>query len=266
VALLETRGLTVSYGGLHANESIDLDVEDGKLVGLIGPNGSGKTTFIDAITGFTHISDGTVTFDGVDLAGKTPDRRAHLGLSRTFQSLELFEDLTVRDNLLAAAERPRWHSFIGDIVRPRHNERAYYEQVDRALSALRLTTLAAAFPTELSHGQRKLIGVARALAAAPKLVLLDEPAAGLDTAESQLLGVRLREFLTRGMSVFLIDHDMGLVLNVCDDIYVLDFGRVIAHGTPAQVRADPNVIKAYLGESAGEAQARVGADLGVRKL
>ena len=113
MALLETRGLTVTYGGLHANKDIDLDVEAGKLVGLIGPNGAGKTTFIDAITGFTHVSDGTVMFDGVDLAGKTPDRRAHLGLSRTFQSLELFEDLTVRDNLLAAAERPRWYSFLG---------------------------------------------------------------------------------------------------------------------------------------------------------
>ncbi len=261
MALLETRGLTVTYGGLHANKDIDLDVEPGKLVGLIGPNGAGKTTFIDAITGFTHVSDGTVMFDGVDLAGKTPDRRAHLGLSRTFQSLELFEDLTVRDNLLAAAERPRWYSFVVDILRPGFNEKAYYEQVDRALNVLGLEALVNVFPTDLSHGQRKLIGVARALAADPKLVLLDEPAAGLDTAESQLLGVHLREFLTQGMSVFLIDHDMGLVLNVCDYIYVLDFGKVIAHGTPAQVRADPTVITAYLGESAGEAQARVGADI-----
>jgi branched-chain amino acid transport system ATP-binding protein len=262
MALLEARGLTVSYGGLHANDDIDLDVHEGRLVGLIGPNGAGKTTFIDAITGFTHVSAGSVVFDGVDLAGKTPDRRAHLGLSRTFQSLELFEDLTVRDNLLAAAERPRWHSFLGDALRPGRNERAYYEQVDRALSVLGIGALGGMFPTDLSHGQRKLIGVARALAATPKLVLLDEPAAGLDTRESQLLGARLREFLTQGMSVFLIDHDMGLVLNVCDYIYVLDFGRIIAHGTPAEVRADPAVISAYLGETAGEAQARAGADLG----
>jgi branched-chain amino acid transport system ATP-binding protein len=186
-------------------------------------------------------------------------------LSRTFQSLELFEDLTVRDNLLAAAERPRWHSFLGDALRPGRNERAYYDQVERALAVLGIASLAGTFPTDLSHGQRKLVGVARALAATPKLVLLDEPAAGLDTAESQLLGIHLREFLTQGMSVFLIDHDMGLVLNVCDYIYVLDFGRLIAAGTPAQVRADPAVIKAYLGESAGEAQARVGADFTSRR-
>jgi branched-chain amino acid transport system ATP-binding protein len=265
VALLETRRLTVSYGGLRANDDIDLDIEAGQVVGLIGPNGAGKTTFIDAITGFTDITSGSVEFDGVDLAGKSPADRAHLGLSRTFQSLELFEDLTVRDNLLAAAERPRWHSFLGDALRPGRNERAYYDQVERALAVLGIASLAGIFPTDLSHGQRKLVGVARALAATPKLVLLDEPAAGLDTAESQLLGIHLREFLTQGMSVFLIDHDMGLVLNVCDYIYVLDFGRLIAAGTPAQVRADPAVIKAYLGESAGEAQARVGADFTSRR-
>ena len=172
----------------------------------------------------------------------------------------------MRDNLLAAAERPRWHSFIGDILRPGHNEKAYYEQVDRALSVLGLDDLADAFPTDLSHGQRKLIGVARALAADPKLVLLDEPAAGLDTAESQLLGVHLRQFLTQGMSVFLIDHDMGLVLNVCDYIYVLDFGKVIAHGTPAEVRADPDrdqgIPRRVGGRGAGQASAprSVGTD------
>ena len=258
MALLEARGLTVTYGGLHANEDVDLDVEPGTLVGLIGPNGAGKTTFIDAITGYTHVSRGRVTFDGTDLAGKSPDRRAHLGLSRTFQSLELFEDLTVRENLLAAAERPRWHSFIVDMVRPGMNEKPYYAQVERALDILGITNLSDSFPTDLSQGQRKLVGVARALAADPKLVLLDEPAAGLDTAESQLLAAHLRQFLTEGMSVFLIDHDMGLVLNVCDDIYVLDFGKVIAHGPPSTVRLDPAVITAYLGQSAGEAQARAG--------
>jgi branched-chain amino acid transport system ATP-binding protein len=186
-------------------------------------------------------------------------------LSRTFQSLELFEDLTVRDNLLAAAERPRWSSFLVDMVRPGYLEKEYYEQVDRALDVIGLSAITNTFPTDLSHGQRKLVGVARALAADPKLVLLDEPAAGLDTAESQLLGVHLRQFLTTGMSVFLIDHDMGLVLNVCDYIYVLDFGKVIAHGTPAQVRTNPAVITAYLGESAGEAQARVGLDIAGRR-
>lgn len=263
MALLEARGLTVSYGGLYANDSIDLDCEEGKLVGLIGPNGAGKTTFIDAITGFTPISSGRVVFDGKELEGLGPDARANLGLTRTFQSLELFEDLSVRDNLMAAAERPKWHSFITDILFPGRNERQYVEQVERAMAMMRISDLADKMPSDLSHGQRKLISVARALAAKPKLVLLDEPAAGLDTAESQLLGRHLREFLGDGISLFLIDHDMGLVLNVCDYIYVLDFGRVIAHGTPAEVRADPAVIAAYLGESAGEAQAREGQAVNV---
>lgn len=262
MALLEARGLSVNYGGLYANRDIDLDCHVGKLVGLIGPNGAGKTTFIDAITGFTPISEGRVTFDGVDLAGMSPDKRAKVGLTRTFQSLELFEDLSVRDNLMAAAERAQWHSMVTDIVLPGRNERRYSEQVDWALSIMRLTDMADKLPSDLSHGQRKLISVARALAAKPKLVLLDEPAAGLDTAESQLLGSHLREFLDHDMSLFLIDHDMGLVLNVCDYIYVLDFGQIIAEGTPAEVRADPAVIRAYLGESAGEAQAKSGVSFG----
>jgi branched-chain amino acid transport system ATP-binding protein len=261
-SLLETHDLTVTYGGLNANDAIDLTVEEGRLFGLIGPNGAGKTTFIDAITGFTPLSDGSVTFAGRDLGDLNPDQRAHLGLSRTFQSLELFEDLTVRDNLLVAAERRRWYTFLLDIVWPGRSERSYEMQVEWALSVLGIEGLAERLPTDLSHGQRKLVGVARALAARPRLVLLDEPAAGLDTAESQTLGRELRGLLDHDMTVFLIDHDMGLVLNVCDYIYVLDFGRLIAQGTPAEVRADPAVISAYLGEHAGEAQAQEGSAVG----
>jgi branched-chain amino acid transport system ATP-binding protein len=147
---------------------------------------------------------------------------------------------------------------LSDIVLPSRGKAAALERIDVALNAMELGDLADKHPSDLSHGQRKLVGVARALAADPKLLMLDEPAAGLDTKESQLLGAHLRGFLDLGVSLFLIDHDMGLVLNVCDYIYVLDFGRVIAHGTPAQVRADPAVIAAYLGESAGEAQAEAG--------
>ena len=256
--LLETRGLTVTYGGLNANDSVDIAVAAGKLTGLIGPNGAGKTTFIDAITGFTDPSSGTILFDGTEINTLSPDVRAHRGLSRTFQSLELFEDLTVRDNLLVAAERPKWYSFLQDIVRPNRKDAALDEQVDWALDVIGLRGIAEKLPSDLSHGQRKLVGVSRALAAKPKLLLLDEPAAGLDTAESQILGSHLRDFLKRDISVFLIDHDMGLVLNVCDYIYVLDFGRIIAQGTPTEVRANPAVIGAYLGESAGEEQAREG--------
>ena len=264
MALLQTHGLTVRYGGLAANFEVDLSVEQGGLVGLIGPNGAGKTTFIDALTGFTDISSGTVVFDGVELNSLSPSDRAHLGLSRTFQSLELFEDLTVRDNLLVAAERPKWYSFGLDLLRRRRVGSEVEAQVDAALAALDLTDVAERLPSDLSHGRRKLVSVARALAAKPKLLLLDEPAAGLDTVESQRLGAHLRDFVSRGTTIFLIDHDMGLVLNVCDYIYVLDFGQIIARGTSVQVRSDPAVITAYLGESAGEAQAREGVALAAR--
>jgi len=266
MALLESNGLTVRYGGLAANADVDLKVETGQLVGLIGPNGAGKTTFIDAITGFTAISSGSVTFDGHDLAEVTPDQRARLGLTRTFQSLELVEDLTVRENLLVAAERPAWWSFLLDLVTLRRPTAQWQAQVDDALAALGLGDIGEVLPSDLSHGQRKLVGVARALAAKPKLLLLDEPAAGLDTNESQLLGAHLRDFLKSGTSIFLIDHDMGLVLNVCDYIYVLDFGRIIAEGTPAQIRTDPAVVAAYLGESAGEMQAQAATTLAASRV
>lgn len=256
MALLQTNDLTVSYGGLHANDSVNIKVEEGKLVGLIGPNGAGKTTFIDAITGFTSVSSGNIHFDGKEINSLSPAERADSGLVRTFQSLELFEDLTVWDNLLTVAERPKWYSFLLDLVVP-NRPSPVAEQAEWALNLLGLGDLRDRLPTDLSHGQRKLVSVARGLAARPKLLLLDEPAAGLDTAESQSLGDRLRDFL-QYMTVFLIDHDMGLVLNVCDYIYVLDFGRIIAEGTPQEIRSNPVVIQAYLGESAGEMQAQEG--------
>ena len=160
-----------------------------------------------------------------------------------------------------AAERPTWYSTIVDVFRPGRADklRCRSRSTGRSTSS-GSANVADRLPSDLSHGQRKLVGVSRALASRPKLILLDEPAAGLDTTESQVLGSHLREFLTRDITVFLIDHDMGLVLNVCDYIYVLDFGRIIAQGTPAEVRANPAVIGAYLGETAGEEQAQEGVD------
>ena len=248
--LLEARGLTVSYGGVYANDGIDLDCSAGSLVGLIGPNGAGKTTFIDAITGFVPLAQGRVVFDGCDLDGRSPDATAAMGLTRTFQSLELFEDLTVRDNLMAAAERPRWFDFFSDLVAPGRHAHRYLDQVDWALETMHLDAVADALPSELSNGQRKLVSVARAVAARPKLVLLDEPAAGLDTAESHTLGRQLRRLVDEDTTLLLVDHDMGLVLEVCDEIYVLDFGRIIAHGSPSEIRTDPVMIAAYLGDTA----------------
>ena len=256
--ILETSGLTVTFGGLNACDKVDLEVPKGQFVGLIGPNGAGKTTFIDAITGYVPTSAGSAVFDGEDIGELKPHERAQRGLVRTFQSLELFEDLSVRDNLLVAGYESRWYSFILDMLYMPRKDQKVEEQIEWALEIMGLHDVADAMPSDLSHGRRKLVGVARALAASPKLILLDEPAAGLDTAESQILGGHLRKFLDHDMSVFLIDHDMGLVLSVCDYIYVLDFGKIIAQGTPQEVRESETVKKAYLGEEAGEIQAQAG--------
>jgi branched-chain amino acid transport system ATP-binding protein len=174
-----------------------------------------------------------------------PHLRARAGLVRTFQSVELFDDLTVEENLLVAAQNTGVGAALRDLLLPvRQPSRG---DVDWALELCGLQDVAGRRPTELSHGRRKLVGVGRALARRPKLVLLDEPAAGLDTDESLELGRRLRTLPAAGVSVLLVDHDMGLVLSVCDEVVVLDFGRRIAHGTPDEIRADQAVVAAYLG-------------------
>jgi len=223
--VLRVNGLSVAFGGVHALNDVDIEVREGELVGLIGPNGAGKTTLVDAVTGFVRFT-GTVELDGRDVGRMPPYQRARLGLGRTWQSTDLFDDLDVRENLTVADGTG---------------------EVDAKLSLVGLDVAGEAMPGQLSQGQRKLVGIARALASNPRVLCLDEPAAGLDTNESQELGARLRELADRGQSTLLIDHDMGLVLSICDRVVVLEFGRVIADDAPDVVRRDPNVISAYLG-------------------
>ena len=261
--LLETSDLSVTFGGLRAVDEVSIKIEAGQLVGLIGPNGAGKTTFIDGLTGFVPMR-GQITFDGRDLTGKPAHDRARAGMVRTWQSLELFDDMTVTENLRVAAERSSASGFLMDLIWP--NRVKSVDSVEDALRRLDLMDVADRVPGELSQGQRKLIGVARALAARPKLVLMDEPAAGLDTGESQELGTRLRRIVEDGTTIFLIDHDMGLVLTVCDYLYVIEFGRIIAEGTPAEIRTNERVIAAYLGEQARQAVDEAKAVLGDEAL
>jgi branched-chain amino acid transport system ATP-binding protein len=244
--LFEATGITVSFGELRALDELSVSVGEGRIVGLIGPNGAGKTTFIDAVTGFTACR-GRVRFGDRDLTGSLPHERARAGLARTWQAGELFDDLTVAENLEAVAHHQGVASMLRDLVWPRRGHER--ERVHDAFDAVGISDLAGRLPSELSHGQRVLVGVARAMATAPRLVCMDEPAAGLDSGESDLLGTRLRSIAAGGTSVLLVDHDMGLVLRYCDEIYVIDFGQLIAHGTPAEIRSDAAVIAAYLGSA-----------------
>ena len=242
--VLEIDELTVRYGGLKAVDEASLRIREGQIVGLIGPNGAGKTTMIDALTGFIP-SDGRIVFDGRELTGELPYQRARMGLSRTWQSLELFGDLSVRENAQVAQERASMQSVLADLVMP--GRPVDLGQVDAALDLVGLAGDADARPGDLPLGRQKLVGVARALASSPRVMLADEPAAGLDTAESRALGREIIDIAEGGVSILLVDHDMGLVLEVCDYIYVLDFGQIIAEGTPADIRANEAVIDAYLG-------------------
>jgi branched-chain amino acid transport system ATP-binding protein len=241
----------VSFGGVHAVVDVDIDVAPGELVGLIGPNGAGKTTFVDAITGFVP-HRGRTALDGADITGLSPHERSRRGLARTWQAIELFDDLTVRENLTVAAHHPSLLTTLKDLFT---NPLARSSVVDEALAVFALEPFAEATPSELTQGQRKLVAVARALAARPKLLCLDEPAAGLDAHESIAFGKHLREIVDRGTPILLIDHDMGLVLGISDRVVVLEFGRVIAVGTPSDVRADAKVVAAYLGSASNEAKA-----------
>jgi branched-chain amino acid transport system ATP-binding protein len=247
VSLLEVADLTVRHGGLVALDGVDLTVEAGTIVGLIGPNGAGKTTFIDTLTGFTPAHRGRVVFDGDDLTGAAPHARSRAGLVRTFQSLELFDDLTVRDNLLVAAHPPTLWSTLTDALWPKSHASAETEGI---LELLDLEEVADRLPTELSNGQRHVVALGRGLVSSPKLLLLDEPAAGLDPGETAELAGMLQRLPATGTTVLVVDHDMALIMGVCDTVHVLDFGRLVAHGTPAEVRADPTVIAAYLGTGA----------------
>ena len=247
-ALLEVNGLSVSYGGLRAVDDVSISVGDASIMGLIGPNGAGKTTTIDALCGFVPGAQGTITLAGLRIDALRAHQRARGGMGRTFQSVELFDDLSVHENLLVAAVTPRWWTPMVDAMAPRRTARGL--DVDFALDLMNLRSLADARPPELSYGQQRLVGVARALAGRPKLLLLDEPAAGLGPTETAALGRLIRTVADQGIGVLLVDHDMTLVLEVCDEITVLDFGQVIASGPTATVCADPVVITAYLGGDA----------------
>lgn len=240
---LRAERITVRYGSNTAVDAVNVAVARGEIVGLIGPNGAGKTSLIDAVTGLTPMAAGKVILDDVDITNWPPHRRANAGMRRTFQSLRLFDDLTVKENLVVAAETDSRLGFLRDLFRPRQVPIA----TERALAMTGLEPYASAFPRDLPAGTRRLVGVARAVVSEPAVVLLDEPAAGLDTTETGELGSVLLRLAESGVGLLLIEHDTELVFRVSDRVVAIDFGKEIASGPADEVRQSEILISAYLG-------------------
>ena len=245
MALLEAERIEVRFGGVHALQGVDLVVDPGMVTGLIGPNGAGKTTLFNVICGLQSPTEGTVRFDGTDMTRARAVRRARMGIGRTFQRLEVFGSLTVRDNLRVAAEAAERRREDG----APSSDRIANELLER----LRLAQVAGARADALPTGMLRIVELGRALAASPRLLLLDEPSSGLSEAETDLLAELLLELVGEGLGVLLVEHDVELVMTVCRRIHVLDFGRIIAVGTPDEIRADERVRAAYLGTGGADA-------------
>ena len=244
---LSVVGLTVTYGSNIANSDVNLEVGFGEVVGLIGPNGAGKTSFVDAVTGFVE-STGTVSLRGVPIEHLSAFRRRRAGLSRTWQAGELFANLSIADNL-RVADTPR---VIRDVVRDLLGRSSTgQESLDDVLRLVGLDNDRHVLAQDLSLGMQKLLGVARALVDPCSVVLLDEPAAGLDSSETAMFATRLRAVAEAGKGVLLIDHDTNLVFDVCDRVYVMDFGQIIFDGPSQEARTSRRVIDSYLGTTAG---------------
>jgi branched-chain amino acid transport system ATP-binding protein len=245
VALLEARGITVRFGGKRALDATSIAVDPGSVTGLIGPNGAGKTTLFNVVTGLLAPDDGEVVLDGKNITKASPHRRAQLGLARTFQRLELFTSLSVRDNIRVAGDiRNSW----GLRGLGRSDAQAEAERV------IELTGLGAVADREVSEiptGQARVVELARALMTQPKVLLLDEPASGQTEQETESFGRLLGRLAADGLAICLVEHDMTLVMDVCATIHVLDYGKAIAAGTPDDIRTNPAVVDAYLGTPEG---------------
>jgi ABC-type branched-subunit amino acid transport system ATPase component len=250
--LLQVTGLAVHFGGTKAVDGVDLKIATGRLYGLIGPNGSGKSTLLGAVSRLTRISAGTVTFDGTDYTRHTPEAAARMGVRRTFQTVRLLPNLTVAENVrLGADARLAGRSIARnwlDVRRTAAVERRARAAADEAVERLRLTHLAGAVPAALSYGTQRRVEIARALAAQPRILMLDEPTAGMTRSERDDIGALLRDLADEGLTQILVEHDVPLITRVCDHLFVMNAGRLIASGdSPRAVVARPEVQEAYLG-------------------
>lgn len=241
--VLAVENISVQFGGHIAVNDVSLSVKPGTITGLIGPNGAGKTTLFNVISGLLTPTNGSVHFMGQDITNLAPHKRARLGIGRTFQRLELFNSLSVVDNIRVSIEiSNQWGH-----IRPYQDEPNTKAEISRILDITGLDTVRNTMATEIPTGQARLVELARALILQPKILLLDEPASGQNDQETETFGLLLRKICDSGVSIFLVEHDMALVMNTCDEVNVLDFGCIIATGTPSEIQEHELVIEAYLG-------------------
>jgi branched-chain amino acid transport system ATP-binding protein len=251
--LLDLRRVTKNFGGLKAVREVSLGVEAGRIFGLIGPNGAGKTTLLNLISGALHPNAGTISFDGSEIASLDPAKIAALGVARTFQNVRLFSELTALENLLVACEVDRKERLVAALLRTPAYREEEARLHDRALDLLRVFELekfASSKATSLPYGNQRRLEIARAMMSSPKLLLLDEPAAGMNTTEADRLTERIAWLRkTFAVTIILVEHNMRVVMNACEEVHVLDHGETIAHGTPSEIRSDARVVDSYLGTS-----------------
>lgn len=250
-ALLKTEALTKRFGGIVALDGVSLEVRSGEITGLIGPNGSGKTTTFNTLTGVLQPSGGHIIFRGHDISRSRPDRNAKLGMSRTFQNIRLFPELSVVENVAMGLHMRYGKGFwanLSALPGVAKAERGIHERAMNLLGFLGLTSRADEAVTSLPYGAQRKVELARALATEPKLLLLDEPSAGMNAQETQEISDAVRKIHEeQGVTVLLVEHDMKLVMQICDQIHVINHGRMLATGSPDVIQNDPEVIKAYLG-------------------
>lgn len=249
--MLRTEHITLKFDGLYANNDISLRVKEGSITGLIGPNGAGKTTFFNVISGVLKPTSGSVIFNGEHIEGKQPYQINYLGMTRTYQVINLFKKMSVLDNVMVGMHRQMKQGFFASIFKTRAERQEEFQMRESSYQLLDFVGLKEFANMEagsLSYGDQRRLEIVRGLASNPKMILLDEPCAGMNSSEKGALNELLHRIRERGVTILLIEHDMKVVMGVTDYIYVLNYGKLLAHGTAAEVQQNPDVIAAYLGE------------------